>query len=82
MAKRKQNKKKIIFAWGIFISALGATLMAEYFIQIHAIFSLDGRMFFHAWYGLVMCTIIVLFSKFLGFFIKRQESYYKENKND
>ena len=82
MKKKKFRNKNIIIAWGIFMLTLAASLVAEFFIDTHAVFSVDGRMFFHAWYGLIMCTIMVLFSKILGFFIKRQEGYYKENKND
>ena len=79
---KRKVKKRTILVWGIFISALLASLIAEFFIQMHPVFSLDGRRFFHAWFGLVICILMVLFSKFLGFFLKRQEGYYKENRND
>jgi hypothetical protein len=75
---RPKIKKLKIIAWAVFTMVLLATLVAERFIEMHPLFGLDGRMFFHAWYGLVICTIIVLFAKILGFFIKRQENYYKE----
>ena len=79
MAKQSSDKKIKIIAWVLFFMVLAATLIAESFIKINVIFSIEGRMFFYAWYGLISCTIIVLFSKILGFFIKRKEGYYKEN---
>jgi len=81
MEKRKAKNNKVI-AWSVLIIALAATIIAENFIHVHVVFGLEGRMFFHAWYGLIMCAAIVIFSKFLGFFVKRKESYYKENRND
>lgn len=81
MAKRRakkqpRNKYKIII-WAMFFILLACSLVAEKFIKIHAVAGLDGRMFFHAWFGLSSCIIFVIFAKVLGFFIKRQEPYYK-----
>jgi len=84
MAKetKKSAKKKIIIAWAVFFIALTTSLIAEKFIQVKPVLGIEGRMFFHAWFGFVICIIFVLFSKVLGFFIKRHEGYYKENSND
>jgi len=84
MAKetKKSAKKKIVIAWVVLFVALAASLLAEKFIQLKPVIGIQGRMFFHAWFGLVTCIIFVLFSKILGFFIKRHEGYYKENSND
>ena len=76
----KKIQKKL--AIGLCVAVLGASLLAEKFVQIHPVAGIDGRPFFHAWFGFGVCVVLVLFSKFLGFFIKRQESYYKEKRND
>lgn len=79
-SKKKTNRTKAII-YGVFALSLLLSLLAEKFIEIHGMFGLDGRLFFHAWFGFVSCLVIVLVSKFLGIFLKRQENYYKEPKN-
>ncbi len=77
---QKQQNKTVRIAWIVFIAILAATLIAELFIKRNAVFALEGKMFFHAWFGFIACVVIILFSKILGFFIKRQEGYYKEKR--
>jgi hypothetical protein len=84
MTKKTQKtwQKRIIIIWACFFLALAASLFAEKFIHINAALGIEGRMFFHAWFGFIACIIFALFSKMLGFFIKRHEGYYKENSNE
>lgn len=79
---KKIVKKRVIILWGLFFVALVASLIAERLIKIDAVAGIDGRIFFHAWFGFISCIIFVLFAKLLGFFLKRHEDYYKENIND
>lgn len=39
---------------------------------------IDATFGFYAWYGLVACTVLVLFSKGLGLILKRREGYYRD----
>jgi hypothetical protein len=84
MAKKNKRteKVKLYIAWGLFITALLATLVAESFIHVHAVTGIDGKSYFYAWFGFIACIIMVLFSKFLGFFLKRPDNYYKEGRDD
>lgn len=76
--------KKII--WILFILALFASLVAEHFVPPHApvdgVIHIENKPYFYAWFGFASCFIIVIVSKFLGFFLKRREDYYREAKND
>ena len=79
---KKSAKKKVLIVWGIFLTTLATSLIAERFIHVKPVLDIEGRIFFHAWFGFITCIVFVLFSKILGFFIKRHESYYKENVKD
>lgn len=79
---KKTIQRRIMIAWGLFFVVLITLLVAERFIELHAAFGIDGRMFFHAWFGFVSCVVFILFAKLLGFFLKRKEGYYKEGIND
>lgn len=78
--KKKENEtQKLIFrSWIAFISLLFASLAAEMFIHPHAVFAPEKIPFFHAWFGFAACAVIVIFSKFVGFFLKRSENYYNK----
>lgn len=82
MKTRPKTSRTKIIIYGLFVFSLISSLVAERFIKVHGMFGLDGRVFFHAWFGLISCVVIVLFSKFLGLFLKRKEDYYKESRND
>ncbi len=70
------KKAKTIIFIIIFAICLLATLVAEFFINIHNFFGAEENMFFHAWFGFLSCLGLVIISKFLGIFIKRSEEYY------
>ncbi len=85
MSKQMNNKtfkKRIKIACAIYGMLLLFSLVAERFITINAVAGIDGRMFFYACFGFIICVIFIIFSKLLGFFIKRHEDYYKESRND
>ena len=74
----KTALKRTIRKWWIgFILVLIGTLIAEFFVHPHPHFAVDSIPLFSAWFGFAACVIIVLFSKFLGIFLKRSFDYYK-----
>ena len=79
MSKKSKTTKKL---WIVFIIVLGATLVAEHWVQPYAKFGIDGLPYFKAWFGFLACAVIVFVSKFLGFFLRRKEGYYKEVVNN
>lgn len=80
--KKQTSGKGIIVVWILLINLLGATIVAEFITGVHAVYSLEGQVIFHGWYGAIICIAVIVIAKFLGFFLKRQESYYKEGRND
>lgn len=72
------KQKKHTALWALFIAALAATLVAEFFIHYHPHFGVDGWRFFHAGYGFLSCAGIIIFSKLVGKFLKRPPLYYDE----
>lgn len=68
--------------WVLFSITLLATLAAEFFIKPHASFGIDGTAFFHAWYGFLACAGIIVFSKAIGFLLKRKTDYYEGENHD
>lgn len=68
--------------WALFIVVLAATLVAEGWMHPHVTFGIEGLPYFNAAFGFLSCAAIVIISKFLGFFLKRKEEYYKEKNQD
>lgn len=68
-------QKRMLWRGGTGVLLL--TLMAEWFVSIHAHFGVDGTQGFYAWFGFISCVAIVLVSKVLGLILKRKEHYYK-----
>lgn len=62
--------------WVLFALILAATIIADLFVVHHPHFGLEGTIGFGAWYGFLACVVLVLFSKLLGVFLKRQDDYY------
>ena len=76
----KNNASKI--AWLLFVCVLLLSLVAESFMHPHSKFGIEGTKFFNTWFGFFSCLVIILFSKFIGMFLKRKADYYKEVSDD
>jgi hypothetical protein len=50
--------------------------VAGLFMDIHAVFRLDGSFAFSAWYGFLSCIGMVIFAKLLGRLLQRKDTYY------
>ncbi|WP_028880148.1 hypothetical protein [Terasakiella pusilla] len=64
--------------WVIGIAILVITVALEFTIHPHAYFGVDGWFGFNAWFGFLSCAAMVLFAKFLGIFLKREDTYYDD----
>ncbi|MBL4758737.1 MAG: hypothetical protein JKY32_14225 [Rhizobiales bacterium] len=64
--------------WIISIIVLAITVLADFFVEHHPYFEIDGTFGFGAWFGFGACVILVLGSKVLGAILKRQDSYYDD----
>jgi hypothetical protein len=51
--------------------------LAGVLIPGHPHFAIEHTFGFFSWYGFVTCAAMVIFAKFLGFFLKRKDTYYE-----
>ena len=65
--------------WIGFAVVLLLSLALEWLMEAHPHFGFDGYFGFYAVFGFISCVAIVVFSKFLGKFLKRPEQYYEED---
>lgn len=72
----KPNTIRMI--WIISIIGLAALVMLDLVIHHHPHFGVDGTFGFGAWFGFASCVALVLFSKGLGYFLKRPDDYYDD----
>lgn len=68
--------------WGGFIVILALTVLAQLVIKVKGYFGIDSLPGFAAMYGFLACLAMVLVAKLLGTFLKRDESYYDDEKAD
>ena len=71
--RRPQTIRKLW--WGLY-AVLAVTVAAEFTIEHHSAFGVDGTFGFNAWYGFATCVAMVLGAKALGVLIKRSDNYY------
>ena len=71
--RRPENTRKL---WIAFAVVLALTVAAEFAIERHALFGLDGIFGFNAWYGFLACAAMVIGARLIGFVLKRPDSYY------
>lgn len=67
------NVKKIIAALIIVCALL---LVAEFFYEKHAHFAAEEWFGFYAFYGFIMCVLLVLAAKVMRVVLMRGEDYY------
>ena len=68
--------------WRVFWGVLALTVAAQLVIKIKGYFGVDGWFAFGAIYGFLSCLAMVLFAKVLGYFLKRDENYYRVEDGD
>ena len=68
--------------WRVFWAVLALTVAAQAFIKVKGYFGVDGWFAFGAIYGFGCCLLMVVFAKGLGFFLKRDEDYYRADDDD
>ena len=68
----------IRWLWIAFSLILALTVLPDFFLSHHSHFGIDSTFGFNAWYGLVTCVGMIMLAKFLGIFLKRQDTYYDE----
>lgn len=64
--------------WRGSIAFLALLVLADFFIEHHARFGIDGTPGFGAWFGFLSCVVMVLVAKAIGMVLKRPDTYYDE----
>lgn len=64
--------------WIGFVAVLVALVLLNFAIHPEGGFGVDGSFGFFAWFGFASCVVLVVFSKVLGVFLKRNDGYYQE----
>lgn len=67
------NIKKIIVALCV---VCGLLMLADFFYHKHAHFAVEAWFGFYAFYGFIMCVLLVLAAKVMRVVLMRDEDYY------
>ncbi len=67
------NVKKIIAA---LCAVCGLLMIADFFYHKHAHFAVEKLFGFYAFYGFIMCVLLVLAAKVMRVWLMRDEDYY------
>ena len=76
---KKENIKKL---WIYSIVLLASLVLIQIIFPIEGHFEVESLIGFGAWFGFIACILMILFSKILGFVVKRAEDYYENNKEN
>lgn len=68
--------------WRLFAAVLVLSVLAQFLFKVKGYFGVDGWLGFGAIFGFLSCLAMVLFAKALGWFLKRDESHYRERGDD
>ena len=73
------NVKKL---WRGFLAVLALTVIAGFFVDLHPHFQIEKWPGFNAAYGFIICLLMIVGAKALGFFLKRGDRYYAKDERD
>ena len=68
--------------WRVFAGVLAVSVAVQLLFKVKGYFGVDGWLGFGAVFGFLSCLAMVLFAKALGWFLKRDEDYYREQERD
>jgi sterol desaturase/sphingolipid hydroxylase (fatty acid hydroxylase superfamily) len=64
--------------WWLFSTILALSVLAQLLFKVKGYFNVDGWLGFGAVFGFLACLAMVLVAKALGWFLKRDEGYYRD----
>lgn len=70
------DPRHVKWLWRGFLVVLALTVLIEPFVYLHPHFEIEGWFAFHAWYGLLVCIVMIAFAKALAVVLKRDDTYY------
>lgn len=74
--------ESIRLLWIVFSVALMITLVLQFITDLNGDFGIGGWLGFAAIFGFGSCLLMVLVARVLGFILKRDQAYYREESDD
>lgn len=72
--------RNIKLLWRGFLLVLVLTVLAEFLVPMHPHFAIESIFSFNAWYGFLVCALMIVVAKGLALVLKRPDTYYgKDN---
>ena len=72
--------RHIKLLWRGFLLVLVLTVLAEFMVPMHPHFAIESIFGFNAWYGFLVCALMIVLAKGLALALKRPDTYYgKDN---
>ncbi|MDD2879242.1 MAG: hypothetical protein PHQ58_02300 [Rhodoferax sp.] len=72
--------RNIKLLWRGFLVVLLLTVLAEFLVPMHPHFAVESIFGFNAWYGFLVCALMIVVAKGLALVLKRPDTYYgKDN---
>lgn len=72
-----RNVKRL---WRSFLVVLVLTVLAEFLVDLHPHFEIESIFGFNAWFGFLVCAVMIVVAKGLALALKRPDTYYgKDN---
>ncbi len=72
--------RNIKLLWRGFLVVLLLTVLAEFLVPMHPHFAVESIFGFNAWYGFLVCALMIVIAKGLALLLKRPDTYYgKDN---
>jgi len=72
--------RNIKLLWRGFLVVLLLTVLAEFLVPMHPHFAIESIFGFNAWYGFLVCALMIVVAKGLALVLKRPDTYYgKDN---
>ena len=65
-----------------FFTVLAVLVLLDVAVEHQGHFGVDETFGFYAGYGFAVALVMILFSKLLGIFLKREEHYYEDHQDD
>ncbi|MDD2844538.1 MAG: hypothetical protein PHT57_06245 [Rhodoferax sp.] len=71
--------RNVKLLWRGFLLVLLLTVLAGFFVPMHPHFSIESIFGFNAWYGFLVCALMIVVAKGLALVLKRPDTYYDNN---
>lgn len=71
-----RNVKRL---WRGFLVVLVLTVLAEFLVRLHPHFAIESIFGFNAWFGFLVCAVMIIVAKGLALVLKRPDTYYGQH---